>query len=61
MANLTGGFKTAAIASLPLDGTKMIVDVGGAEWRELLTAAGFAGIGILQTGTPFSIIQATAQ
>ncbi len=187
MANLTGGFKTAAIASLPLDGIKMIVDVGGAdgtvlaailtahpqlrgvlfdlphvisdaprtlarhgvqdraecaggdflesvppggdayllslvlhdwpddqarrilanvaaaggsgarllvldfmvppgdaphmakisdlnmlammggkertetEWRELLTAAGFAGIGIGQTGTPFSIVQATAQ
>ena len=187
MANLTGGFKTAAIASLPLDGIKMIVDVGGAdgtvlaailtahpqlrgvlfdlphvisdaprtlarhgvqdraecaggdflesvppggdayllslvlhdwpddqarhilanvaaaggrgarllvldfmvppgdaphmakisdlnmlammggkertetEWRELLTAAGFAGIGIRQTGTPFSIVQATAQ
>ena len=187
MANLTGGFKTAAIASLPLDGIKMIVDVGGAdgtvlaailtahpqlrgvlfdlphvitdaprtlarhgvqdraecaggdflesvppggdayllslvlhdwpddqarrilanvaaaggsgarllvldfmvppgdaphmakisdlnmlammggkertetEWRELLTAAGFAGIGIGQTGTPFSVIQATAQ
>jgi len=31
MANLTVGFKTAAIASLPLDGTKMIVDVGGAD------------------------------
>ena len=31
------------------------------EWRELLTAAGFAGIGIRQTGTPFSIVQATAQ
>jgi len=31
MANLTGGFKTAAIASLPLDGIKMIVDVGGAD------------------------------
>jgi hypothetical protein len=185
MANLTGGFKTAAISSLPLDGIKMIVDVGGAdgtvlaailtahpqlrgvlfdlphvisdgprtlarhgvedraecaggdflesvppggdayllslvlhdwpddqarhilanvaggsgarllvldfmvppgdaphmakisdlnmlammggkeltetEWRELLTAAGFAGIGIRQTGTPFSIVQATAQ
>ena len=31
MANLTGGFKTAAIASLPLDGTHTIVDVGGAD------------------------------
>ena len=31
MANLTGGFKTAAIASLPLDGTHAIVDVGGAD------------------------------
>ena len=29
MANLTGGFKTAAIAALPLDHTKTIVDVGG--------------------------------
>jgi Dimerisation domain len=33
MANLTGGFKTAAIASLPLDGIETIVDVGGAEAR----------------------------
>jgi hypothetical protein len=31
MANLTGGFKTAAIAALPLDGTGTIVDVGGAD------------------------------
>jgi hypothetical protein len=31
MANLTGGFKTPAIASLPLDGTRTIVDVGGAD------------------------------
>ena len=31
MANLTGGFKTAAIASLPLDGTRTIVDIGGAD------------------------------
>ena len=30
------------------------------EWRELLTAAGFTGIGIRQTGTPFSIIHAAA-
>lgn len=30
------------------------------EWRELLTATGFTGIGIRQTGTPFSVIQATA-
>jgi hypothetical protein len=31
------------------------------EWRELLTAAGFTGIEIRQTGTPFSVIQATAR
>jgi hypothetical protein len=32
MANLTsGGFKTAAIASLPVDGVRTIVDVGGAD------------------------------
>lgn len=32
MANLTScGFKTAAIAPLPLDGTRTIVDVGGAD------------------------------
>ena len=31
MANLTGGFKTAAIAALPLDGARTIVDVGGAD------------------------------
>jgi hypothetical protein len=31
MANLTSGFKTAAIASLPLDGIHTIVDVGGAD------------------------------
>ena len=31
------------------------------EWRELLTAAGFTGIEIRQTGTPFSVIQATVQ
>src|SRR6266851_615910 len=93
MANLTGGFKTAAIASLPLDGIETIVDVGGAdgavlatilaalakisdlsmlammggkeraesEWRELLTTAGFAGIEVRPTGTPFAVIQATAQ
>jgi len=131
MANLTGAFKPAAIAALPLDGAQTIVDGGGAdgtvlaailaalhewpdqqakrllppipaaggsgarllvldfvvppgdaphmskisdlnmlammggqertetEWRELLTAAGFTGIGIRQTGTPFSIIQAS--
>ena len=28
---LTGGFKTAAIAALPLDGVRTIVDVGGAD------------------------------
>ena len=31
------------------------------EWRELLTGVGFTGIEIRQTGTPFSVIQATAQ
>ena len=31
MANLTSGFKTAAIAALPLDGAGTIVDVGGAD------------------------------
>lgn len=31
MANLTSGVKTAAIASLPLDGPQAIVDVGGAD------------------------------
>ena len=31
----------------------------GTEWRELLTAAGFTGIGIHNTDTPFSVIQAT--
>jgi O-methyltransferase domain len=31
MAGLTGGFKTAAIAALPLDGVRTIVDVGGAD------------------------------
>lgn len=33
----------------------------GTEWREFLTAAGLTGIAISQTGTPFSVIQATAQ
>jgi hypothetical protein len=38
MANLTsGGFKSAAIASLPLDGTRTIVDVGGADGTVLAT------------------------
>jgi hypothetical protein len=31
MANLTGAFKPAAIAALPLDGVRRIVDVGGAD------------------------------
>ena len=31
------------------------------EWRELLTAADFTGIEIHHTGTPLSVIQATAQ
>ena len=37
MANLTSGFKTAAIASLPLDDTRTIVDVGGADGTVLAT------------------------
>jgi len=38
MANLTsGGFKSAAIASLPLDGTRTIVDIGGADGTVLAT------------------------
>jgi predicted O-methyltransferase YrrM len=37
MANLTGGFKTAAIAALPLDGPRTIVDVGGADGTVLAT------------------------
>ena len=31
------------------------------EWRELLEGAGFTSIEIHQTGTPFSVIQATAE
>jgi hypothetical protein len=31
MAGLTGGFKGAAIAALPLDGTRTIIGVGGAD------------------------------
>jgi hypothetical protein len=38
MANLTsGGFKSAAIASLPLDSTRTIVDIGGADGTVLAT------------------------
>ena len=42
----------------------MLAMMGGqerteAEWRELLTDAGYAGIAIRPTGTPFSIIEAT--
>ncbi len=33
----------------------------GPEWHELLQGAGFTGIEIRQTGTPFSLIQATVQ
>ena len=40
MANLTGGFKTAAIASLPLDDTHTIVDVGGADGTVLAAILG---------------------
>ncbi len=31
------------------------------DWRELLTSAGFTGIGILPTGTPLSVIHATVR
>jgi hypothetical protein len=33
----------------------------GPEWHALLAGAGFTGIQIRPTGTPFSVIQATAQ
>jgi O-methyltransferase domain len=33
----------------------------GPEWRELLESAGFTGIEVRQTVTPFSVIQASAQ
>jgi O-methyltransferase domain/Dimerisation domain len=44
----------------------MLAMMGGqeraeAEWRELLTDAGYADIGIYPTGTPFSIIEATVR
>jgi hypothetical protein len=48
MANLTGGFKMAAIAALPLDGAGTVVDVGGADGTVLaaiLTAhPGLSGV-----------------
>ena len=56
MANLTDGIKAAAIPSLPLDGARTVVDVGGADGAML---AGFTGIGIRETGTPLSVIHAT--
>jgi hypothetical protein len=31
------------------------------DWRELLTSAGFAGIDVLPTGTPLSVIHATVR
>ena len=31
------------------------------DWRELLTSAGFTGIGVLPTGTPLSVIHATVR
>ena len=40
MANLTGGFKTAAIASLPLNGARTIVDIGGADGSVLAAILG---------------------
>ena len=33
----------------------------GEDWRELLTIAGFTGIGVLPTGTPVSVIHATVR
>jgi hypothetical protein len=38
MAGLTDGFKTAAIAALPLDGVRTIVDVGGTVLAAILAA-----------------------
>jgi len=38
MASLTGGFKPAAIAALPLDGVRTIVDVGGTVLAAILAA-----------------------
>ena len=43
----------------------MLAMMGGqerteAEWREFLTVCGYAGITIRPTGTPFSVIEATA-
>jgi O-methyltransferase domain/Dimerisation domain len=43
----------------------MLAMVGGKErsepeWRELLTAAGFTGIAVRHTGTPYSVIHAVA-
>jgi hypothetical protein len=37
MANLTNGIKTAAIAALPVDGLRTIVDIGGADGTLLAT------------------------
>ena len=31
------------------------------DWRDLLTSAGFTGIGILPTGSPVSVIHATVR
>jgi hypothetical protein len=31
------------------------------DWRELLTSAGFTGIGVIPTGTPLSVIHATVR
>jgi len=44
----------------------MLAMMGGqertkAEWRELLTEAGYAAIAIRPTGTPFSVIEATVR
>ena len=44
----------------------MLAMVGGqerteAEWREILADAGYAGIAIRPTGTPFSVIEATVR
>ena len=50
--------KMSDLNMLAMMGGKQRTDT---EWRALLTGAGFTGIEIRPTGTPFSVIQATAQ
>ena len=54
MASLTGGFKGAATAALPLDGTGTIIDVGGADGTVLaaILAAHPHMRGVLLAGAP---------